>query len=331
VLEGALSAEVEEATPDFADVVEIFEVLRAYRMATGMAPIFDENRHRIKQSVIWNVEQGRSFTAVGVGIAEQKQAAFYQRMLAFLDEYEFLLCPFNQVPPFDVEIDYPTEINGVEMENYIAWMKSAYWISATGLPSISVPAGFTSDGLPVGLQVVGRPRVRLTYSGRGRSTSERVVDPLGLVDKDDVWYLMAGTAKGRRTFRVDRIVAAEVTDEPAGRPDDFELEAAWDEVVEEMEGRRSRTWATVLVEQRFLPVMQDRFGRHCHTEELLDDGRARVRVGAPLPLDRAGGQLAEVHRALPPRDARGAGERGVEAGGAVAASGWAARRDRPPW
>ncbi len=98
---------------------------------------------------------------------------------------------------------------------------------------------------------------------------------------------MAGTEKGRRTFRVDRIAAAEITDEPAERPSDFELESAWDEVVEQMEERRSRTWATVLVEQRYLPVMRDRFGRHCHVDDLLADGRARVRVGAPIPLDLA--------------------------------------------
>jgi amidase len=158
VVKSDLKANVEEATPDFTDVQHVFEVMRAYRMAANFEAIFDENRHRIKESVIWNVEQGRSFTAVDVGIAEQKQAAYYQRMLAFLEEYEFLLCPVNQVPPFDVNIDYPTEINGVKMENYIAWMKSAYYISASGLPCISVPAGFTSDGLPVGLQIVGRPR-----------------------------------------------------------------------------------------------------------------------------------------------------------------------------
>ncbi len=135
--------------------------------------------------------------------------------------------------------------------------------------------------------VVRRRKVRLGYAGRKGDRSERVIDPWGLVDKDDVWYLMAGTEKGRRTFRVDRIVSAEVTDEPAERPDDFELEAAWDEVVDEMEERRSRTWATVLVDARHLPVMRDRFGRHCHTEDRLDDGRARVRVGAPIPLDLA--------------------------------------------
>ena len=135
--------------------------------------------------------------------------------------------------------------------------------------------------------VVRRRKVRLGYAGRKGERSERVIDPWGLVDKDDVWYLMAGTDKGRRTFRVDRIVSADVTDEPAERPEDFELEAAWDEVVDEMEERRSRTWATVLVDARYLPVMRDRFGRHCHTEDLLDDGRARVRVGAPIPLDLA--------------------------------------------
>jgi predicted DNA-binding transcriptional regulator YafY len=135
--------------------------------------------------------------------------------------------------------------------------------------------------------VVRRRKVRLGYAGRTGERSERVIDPWGLVDKDEVWYLLAGTERGRRTFRVDRIITAELTDEPAERPDGFALEAAWEEVVDEMEDRRSRTWATVLVDQRYLPVLRDRFGRHFHTEDLLDDGRARVRVGAPIPLDLA--------------------------------------------
>jgi predicted DNA-binding transcriptional regulator YafY len=135
--------------------------------------------------------------------------------------------------------------------------------------------------------VVRRRKVRLTYTDARRERSERLLDPWGLVDKDDVWYLVAGTPRGRRTFRVDRIVAAEATDEPAERPDDFALDAAWEDVVGEVERRRSRTWATVLLEARFVPVLRGHFGRHCHTDEVLDDGRARVRIAAPTPLDIA--------------------------------------------
>jgi predicted DNA-binding transcriptional regulator YafY len=135
--------------------------------------------------------------------------------------------------------------------------------------------------------VVRRRKVRLTYTDARRERSERLLDPWGLVDKDDVWYLVAGTPRGRRTFRVDRIVAAVATDEPAERPDDFALDAAWEDVVGEVERRRSRTWATVLLEARFVPVLRGHFGRHCHTDEVLDDGRARVRIAAPTPLDIA--------------------------------------------
>jgi predicted DNA-binding transcriptional regulator YafY len=148
--------------------------------------------------------------------------------------------------------------------------------------------------------VVRRRKIRLTYAGRaGRAAArtagikptpeptERLVDPWGLVDKDDIWYLVAGTEKGQRIFRVDRVIAAEPTDQPADRPDDFKLADAWEEVVGEMEQRRSRTWATVLLEPKFVPVLRDRFGLHCHVDGEASDGRTRVRVGAPAPLDLA--------------------------------------------
>ncbi|MBG0830189.1 WYL domain-containing protein [Planomonospora sp. ID67723] len=135
--------------------------------------------------------------------------------------------------------------------------------------------------------VVRRRKVRLTYTSGARERTERLVDPWGLVDKDDIWYLLAGTERGRRTFRVDRIAEAEPTDLPAERPDDFTLATAWNEVVGEVEQRRSRTWATVIIEARFVPVLQNQFGRHCHTVGELDHGRARVRLAAPTPLDIA--------------------------------------------
>ena len=135
--------------------------------------------------------------------------------------------------------------------------------------------------------VIRRRKVRLTYAGSARERTERLIDPWGLVDKDDIWYLIAGTERGQRTFRVDRIIEAEPTGQPAERPDDFALDTAWQRVVGEVEQRRSRTWATVLIEARFVPILRTHFGRHCHTDGELDDGRVRLRLAAPTPLDIA--------------------------------------------
>lgn len=130
--------------------------------------------------------------------------------------------------------------------------------------------------------VVRRLKVSLTYNDR-----ERLIDPWGLVDKDDIWYLIAGTDRGQRTFRVDRVTSAVVTESAATRPDNFSLATTWQQVVGEVEERRSRTWATVLMPTRFVWVLRSHFGRHCHAEADLADGRTRLRVGAPTPLDIA--------------------------------------------
>jgi predicted DNA-binding transcriptional regulator YafY len=136
--------------------------------------------------------------------------------------------------------------------------------------------------------VVRQRKVRLTYLGRARERTERLIDPWGLVDKDDIWYLLAGTERGQRTFRVDRILAAEPTAQPAERPPDgFTLASAWQEVADAVEEQRSRTWATVLIEATFVRVLNDHFGRHFRLDGNLADGRARVRLAAPTPLDIA--------------------------------------------
>jgi predicted DNA-binding transcriptional regulator YafY len=135
--------------------------------------------------------------------------------------------------------------------------------------------------------VVRRSKIQLVYASRAGQRTARVVDPWGLVDKDDTWYLLAGTERGQRTFRVDRIIEAEPTGQPAQRPDEFALANAWQQVVDEVEQRRSGTWATVLIEPRFVPVLRDQFGRHCHVEDELDQGRVRVRLAAPTALDIA--------------------------------------------
>jgi predicted DNA-binding transcriptional regulator YafY len=135
--------------------------------------------------------------------------------------------------------------------------------------------------------VVRRRQVNIEYESRGRQRSQRVVDPWGLVDKDDVWYLLAGTENGRRTFRVDRIGAVHPTDLVSERPTDFDPAQAWEQVVDEVEQRRSLLKATVLIADRLVPVLRGQFGRHCEVLDMLDDGRARVRIGAPMALSIA--------------------------------------------
>jgi amidase len=154
----ALGCVVEDAEPDFSGATEAFETLRSLTYLHRGARLLKEHRDKLKDTVIWNTEQGLAKSAADIAQAEALRTALYHRMRQFLETYEFLICPVNQLPPFSVDEDYPRQIAGVKMENYLDWMKSCYYITITGHPAISVPAGFTDDGLPVGIQIVGRYR-----------------------------------------------------------------------------------------------------------------------------------------------------------------------------
>ena len=154
----SLGCIVEEACPDFTGATEAFETLRAVSFAMRLAPLMKTHRAELKETVIWNIEQGLALDGARIARAERLRTEVYQRLRAFLEQYEFLLGPVNQLPPFPVETEYPTEIAGVRLHNYLDWMKSCYYITLASHPAISVPAGFTRGGLPVGLQIVGRYR-----------------------------------------------------------------------------------------------------------------------------------------------------------------------------
>src|SRR5215210_6388408 len=149
---------VEDDEPDFTGADEVFETLRAWHFELNYGELLEEHRGRMKDTVVWNIEQGVGLSGPDVGRAERKRTELYHRVRTFMEGYDFLAAPVSQVPPFDVKRRYVTEINGVEMETYIDWMKSCYYVTVTGLPAISVPCGFTPEGLPVGVQIVGRPR-----------------------------------------------------------------------------------------------------------------------------------------------------------------------------
>jgi amidase len=153
-----LGCEVEEAVPDLSDAYESFQTLRAVGLVQTRGELLVTHRDKLKDTAIWNIEQGLALTGAQVARGERLRVQVFQRMHAFMERYEFLIVPVNQVPPFSVDTPYPTEINGVPMETYIDWMKSCYYITMTGHPAISVPCGFTPEGLPVGVQIVGRYR-----------------------------------------------------------------------------------------------------------------------------------------------------------------------------
>jgi amidase len=115
-------------------------------------------RAKMKDTVVWNIEQGLKYDAARIARAGVLRTRVFHAMRRFLERYEFLLLPACQVPPFPVSQPYISEIDGEKLATYFDWMKTCYYVTATSHPAISVPAGFTDGGLPVGLQVVGRYR-----------------------------------------------------------------------------------------------------------------------------------------------------------------------------
>ena len=153
---------VEETLPDLSAADEVFKTQRAFAFATKFSGAYREHRDQLKETVAWNIEAGLALRSEDLMRAEILRTELYQEVREFMQTYEFLVLPVSQVPPFDIETEWVREIEGVEMETYIDWMKSCYYVTVLSLPTISVPCGFTDGGLPVGVQIVGRPRQELS-------------------------------------------------------------------------------------------------------------------------------------------------------------------------
>jgi len=153
----ALGLDVTADEPDLAGADTVFETWRAFGFALSLGELYDSDGDRMKATVRWNVERGRALTVADLTTATRLHAGLHERALAFFDRYDYLACPVTQVEPFPVEVEYPAEVAGVAMRGYLEWMRVCSRISVTGCPAISIPAGLTAGGLPVGLQLVARP------------------------------------------------------------------------------------------------------------------------------------------------------------------------------
>lgn len=154
---GELGAEIRDMEPDFEGAEFSFRTLRAWEMVQKYGELYRTRKDELSENIVANIEMGLDLTAADVYDAHTARTRLYTRMVELFGKIDILATPTVQLPPFPVEWTWPREVAGEVQPDYIGWMRSCWYVSATGLPAISVPCGFTADGLPVGIQFVGRP------------------------------------------------------------------------------------------------------------------------------------------------------------------------------
>jgi amidase len=153
-----IGIEVTDELPDFSGVLDSFQTLRAILLGTMMGPLLEKHREEIAPEIVGNVEKGFAVTPEAIFEAERTRWKLYHSMMEFFETYDYLICPTTSIPPFPVEQRYVTEIDGIPCETYIDWFAITFAVTMTSCPVISIPCGFTKNMLPVGLQIIGRPR-----------------------------------------------------------------------------------------------------------------------------------------------------------------------------
>ena len=149
---------VEDAEPDFTGVDEAFPLIRYVGNHPQYAPLIRQRPEWVKDTIKYEVAQAERASGADIGRAQARQARMYDQSRQFFERYQYFILPVTQVEPFDVDTPYPTAIAGTTMSHYIDWMRSCFYVTMMANPAMSVPAGFSTSGLPVGLQIVGRHR-----------------------------------------------------------------------------------------------------------------------------------------------------------------------------
>jgi amidase len=184
---------VEEAHPDLREAPNCFHVLRAYDYVVSKAELLRNHRDLLKPEVIWNIEKGLALTIGEMERAEAQRVAMSARTLDFFATYDLLLTPATIVPPFPVEQRYVTECAGTKFSNYLDWLAIAYAITMVCCPALSLPCGFTSEELPVGLQIVAPPR----GEGQILAAAKVLEDILGLRGRTPINPRVASSTAAR--------------------------------------------------------------------------------------------------------------------------------------
>jgi len=153
-----LGAQVEEVHPDLYHAEEVFQTLRALQFDATFAELHEKHSDLLNPNLVGNIIKGKTLSSVDIKRALAYHGELFHEVSCFFNSYDVLLAPVSQLAPFDAALDYPKFINNTPMTNYIDWMRSSYYISATGSPALSVPCGFTAAGLPIGLQIIGPHR-----------------------------------------------------------------------------------------------------------------------------------------------------------------------------
>jgi amidase len=157
VFEG-LGCVVEEAEPDFAGLDQAFPALRFAANYSQYAPLVQQRPEWVKDTIKFEVAQAERLTGADLGRAQTRQSRMYDQSRQFFERHQYFILPVTQVAPFDVNTPYPIDVAGTPMATYLDWMRSCWYVTMMANPALSVPAGFTASGLPVGLQIVGRHR-----------------------------------------------------------------------------------------------------------------------------------------------------------------------------